>query len=365
MQVEAWRVFILFPKEVDVAADNYPITNWIIIGLIIVVFGFQVKAIIDFSIANQDKKTSQSAGFRERGDEDAPHPWDKFKPYFLDGWNLKGIFGHMWLHGGIFHLLGNLVFLWVFGNAVCSKIGNIRYIFFYLLVGFFSASAHLLFSDGAAIGASGAINGVVGMFFIFFAENEVTCGYFVWMLFLYVGTFTIKSFWMILVWLAFDISGVVLASGSIAYYAHLGGFFAGAGIAIAMLKTGLVKTEKWDGSIFDLFKAKKPEADTSDLYAFGGLLVRDIAYIEQSEAAREKELSQTIPVAAKRETRPAHIASTRPRVENATLGPAKLADKGDGFIRFYCECGKRLKVPESNSGKKGFCPQCKNKILVP
>ena len=46
----------------------------------------------------------------------------------LEGWGIKGLLGHMWLHGGIFHLIGNMWFLLVFGNAVCAKIGNLRYL---------------------------------------------------------------------------------------------------------------------------------------------------------------------------------------------------------------------------------------------
>jgi hypothetical protein len=73
--------------------------------------------------------------------------WGEIRPYMLDGLTLKGLFGHMWLHGGILHLLGNMLFLWVFGNAICAKIGNLRYIPVYismgLIAGYLSAAACL------------------------------------------------------------------------------------------------------------------------------------------------------------------------------------------------------------------------------
>ena len=136
----------------------------------------------------------------------------------------------MWLHGGLLHLLGNLLFLWVFGNAVCAKIGNLRYLLLYVLLGVTAGIAHLLISRGAVIGASGAINGVVGMYLVLFYENEITCLFAFWLIVLYVRVFAVSSIWMILLWLLWDVVGALLPGGSnVAYFAHLGGFAAASG----------------------------------------------------------------------------------------------------------------------------------------
>jgi membrane associated rhomboid family serine protease len=121
-----------------------------------------------------------------------------------------------------------MLFLWIFGNAVCAKIGNLRYLPIYTGLGIIAGMSQLLFSGEGGLGASGAINGIVGMYLVFFPTNEITC-YFL-MIFLLrpcVKEFSLSSYWMILFWLAFDIWGAMQGGGGIAYFAHLGGFAGG------------------------------------------------------------------------------------------------------------------------------------------
>lgn len=125
---------MIIPYEVDVPFDRHPFLNWLIIAVIILVFVLQMSS-----------------------------EAENYEDLLLDGYNVRGFFAHMWLHGNIFHIAGNLFFLWLFGNAVCSKIGNIIYLPVYLSVGLFAAFSFNLFSDGQALGANGAINGIVGM----------------------------------------------------------------------------------------------------------------------------------------------------------------------------------------------------------
>ena len=79
------------------------------------------------------------------------------------------------------HLKYTLIFLWVFGNAVCAKFNNWRYIPFYLCLGIIAASFHLLLDGRSAIGASGAIYGVMGAFLILYPLNSITCFYWVFL----------------------------------------------------------------------------------------------------------------------------------------------------------------------------------------
>ena len=81
----------------------------------------------------------------------------------------------MWLHVGLIHLVGSIIFLWLFGNAVCSKIGNIFYLPIYVGLGLIAAASHNIFSNGTVIGASDAINDIVGMYLVFFPENAMDC----------------------------------------------------------------------------------------------------------------------------------------------------------------------------------------------
>ncbi len=70
--------------------------------------------------------------------------WGQVRPFILNGWTLKGFLGHIWLHGGILHLLGNMLFLWIFGNAVCAKLGNFKYLPIYIGLGFIPVSSQLI-----------------------------------------------------------------------------------------------------------------------------------------------------------------------------------------------------------------------------
>ncbi len=134
---------LIIPYEVDVPFDRRPIANWLLIASIVLVSALQLAAA--FGAAGGEATTGT------------------IEEFVLDGFDLRGLFGHMWLHGGIFHVAGNMIFLWVFGNAVCQKMGNLLYLPVYLFVGLSAAIVHVLFGGGLAVGASGAINGIVAV----------------------------------------------------------------------------------------------------------------------------------------------------------------------------------------------------------
>lgn len=172
----------------------------------------------------------------------------------LNGWSPSGMLGHLLLHGGGGHLIGNMIFLWVFGNAVSAKLGNGRFLIFYVFVGAVAGMTHLLLDGDPAIGASGAINGVVGAFLIWYPLNSISCFY---CFFIYrFGTFAMSSIWLILFWFAFDIWGAYSGGGGVAYFAHIGGFLAGALTATAMLKLDWVETESGEQSLIDLLTSR-------------------------------------------------------------------------------------------------------------
>ena len=192
-------MFILFPYRVDVPFNYRPVVNWIVAALIILVFSLQ--------IVEANKVRTREMSLVEYKENSIT------TQYLLERWSIKGLFGHMWLHGGLLHLGGNLIFLWLFGNAVCSKIGNLYYLPVYIGLGLASGFTHLLFSDHAALGASGAINGLVGMYLVFFPENSISCFSCFIFWFWRPLWFSVRSFWMILLWFAFDILGAMRGAG--------------------------------------------------------------------------------------------------------------------------------------------------------
>jgi membrane associated rhomboid family serine protease len=158
---------------------------------------------------------------------------------------------HAFLHADLFHLFGNMLFLWVFGNAVNDRLGHGKYLICYFS---FVALAGLgyLIVDGRApmLGASGAICGIVGMFFILLAGVEVKM---VFSLFLILWKrFTIGAFWMIGFWVLCDMAWMILFSAysAVAYSAHVAGYIAGLGLATVLVKSKVVDTT--DDDLFHL-----------------------------------------------------------------------------------------------------------------
>ncbi len=138
----------------------------------------------------------------------------------------------MFLHGGWMHLLGNMLYLWIFGNNVEDRLGHARYALFYLGSGLVAAAAQILPEPGSEIpmvGASGAISGVLGAYVVLFPHARVLvlipAGI---LLFRYV-----RAAWVLGIWFGLQIvSGLLAPSGSgVAWWAHVGGFVAGFALA--------------------------------------------------------------------------------------------------------------------------------------
>ncbi|MCA8952398.1 MAG: rhomboid family intramembrane serine protease [Planctomycetes bacterium] len=195
---------MVLPLSVDVGANRRPWGNWLLIATTAVVFLATAQHVL------------------LHGETDSV--------LVLDGPG-PGLLGHVLLHADLLHLLGNMLFLWVFGNAVCARVGSLGYLVCYAVFALAAAFAHLALSDRPAIGASGAINGVVGMFFVFHPKDYVTFGL------VNLGRMRELPTWTLVgLWLGLDLFGLLSGSGGIAYAAHLGGFVAGALLALLLLK---------------------------------------------------------------------------------------------------------------------------------
>lgn len=140
----------------------------------------------------------------------------------------------MFLHGGWMHLLGNALFLWVFGNNIEDSMGHLRFIVFYLVCGLAAAAAQVLIDPSSPIpmvGASGAISGVMGAYLVLYPRVRVN------MLFIFVFIIRVIPLpaWVVLLyWFGLQVvsalpglTGVREASGGVAFMAHIGGFLAG------------------------------------------------------------------------------------------------------------------------------------------
>jgi membrane associated rhomboid family serine protease len=132
----------------------------------------------------------------------------------------------MFMHGGWAHLLGNLLFLWIFGDNIEDRLGHIRYIFFYLICGFAAALGQIVLDSGSVIpmlGASGAISGVLGGYILLFPHRRVKA-------FIFRFLTDVPAYVAIGLWIGYQlILGYMTdpGTGGVAYAAHIGGFIAG------------------------------------------------------------------------------------------------------------------------------------------
>jgi membrane associated rhomboid family serine protease len=139
--------------------------------------------------------------------------------------NLYTVFTSLFLHGNIFHLFGNVLFLWVFGKSIEAKIGSARFLFFYLLCGLFSVLTYALIEDRASylIGASGAISGVLGAYLMLFPRNKIRA---IVPIVVFWTTASIPAFVFIIIWFLVQIFSLG-TSDMVAYSSHVGGFISG------------------------------------------------------------------------------------------------------------------------------------------
>lgn len=140
----------------------------------------------------------------------------------------------MFLHGGWMHLIGNMWFLWIFGDNVEDVLGHEKYLIFYLLCGLAAAVTHLMLNVGSrvpTIGASGAIAGVMGAYYIKFPHSRIIS---LVVLFVFFTTIEVPAGFMLIFWFLMQIfSGIGsigysnISHGGTAWFAHVGGFVAG------------------------------------------------------------------------------------------------------------------------------------------
>jgi membrane associated rhomboid family serine protease len=148
------------------------------------------------------------------------------------GRQLSHLFTSMFLHGSWLHLLGNMWFLWLFGNNVEDAMSRSRFVVFYLLCGIAAALLQVLTNPSSAVpmvGASGAISGVMGAYLVLYPRVRV----FVMVpLGLLLTSVALPAWTMLLYWIGIQLLSGLLAGGSepsggVAFWAHVGGFFAG------------------------------------------------------------------------------------------------------------------------------------------
>jgi len=223
----------MIPIRDTIASKNYPIVNHTIIGINIALYLFEMslgtyldRFIYIYGLVPARYSVPQIAAY-----------FSTFQQFF-------SLFSFMFLHGGFFHLLGNMWFLYIFGDNIEDRLGPFRYIAFYLLCGISSGLSHLVLnfhSTMPTIGASGAIAGVMGAYLILHPHAKILTLIPIIIIpwFIEIPAFFFLGLWFVIQFL--NATGTHGGAGGIAWWAHIGGFVFGIvflKILLALPETG-------------------------------------------------------------------------------------------------------------------------------
>ncbi|MCS7167020.1 MAG: rhomboid family intramembrane serine protease [Gemmatales bacterium] len=232
-------MWLILPYHVDVPMKRIPWANWALMGVTTIL-----------SLAGL-------GSYWELGEDAWLWKWclrrDEFAFYQL--------FTHQFVHANLLHLIVNMFFLFLFGNAINAKLGHGRFLVVYLSLGALSGLAWLASTQGELLlGASGAICGIAGMFLILYPLNEVAVFY----LWFFVaagdmGISYISAIWVLTAFFLTDLAGAFFWAGEpIAYIAHVAGYVFGAGMAWAMLTGRWIEPEEGEETLLQVLGMSPP-----------------------------------------------------------------------------------------------------------
>ncbi len=209
----------MIPLRDTIRSRNHPVVTYLLILLNVLVYGYQAIQGPDLS-----RFITTYALIPAR----FTHP--ALIDYFGWGSNVISLFTFMFLHGGFWHLLGNMWSLHIFGDNIEDRLGPLRFLCFYLLAGVLSGLVHLVLhsqSQIPTVGASGAIAGVMGAYFLCYPGSRILT---LIPIFIFPWLIEIPAFIFLGIWFVLQFLGAAGADGSaggIAWWAHVGGFLAG------------------------------------------------------------------------------------------------------------------------------------------
>ncbi|MEM6750601.1 MAG: rhomboid family intramembrane serine protease [Planctomycetota bacterium] len=226
---------MIFPLKSDRRLRSTPVVNTALVAANVLVFVLTWKQVAGFSHFSQ---TTPLNSLRQHFPVVNYYLWPDRTIMSL--WQF---FTYQFLHADLWHLLGNIAFLWVFGNSVEDRLGKVGYLLFYLGGGVLAGLAHVGTSAAPVLGASGAVSGVTGAYLALFPRSTITLGYFFIVLF---GTFEVSGLLLIAFYIGKDILFQFSGAGGVAYVAHLGGYAFGLVIGLTLLRTRLLEREPYD-----------------------------------------------------------------------------------------------------------------------
>jgi membrane associated rhomboid family serine protease len=237
----------LFPIKDNIPTDRFPVVTVALIALNVIAYFLWQKGGLTFGDPSSPDYFDNLVRYSQIPYE-ITHPGVQCAPATSEAFTCSKSFGarydlpstyvtvftSMFMHGGLLHLGGNMLFLWIFGNNVEDSMGPVKFVIFYLLAGLAATALQIVIGPDSMvpnIGASGAIAGVLGGYILLFPRARVVTIIFIVFFFtiLELPALLILGFWFIQQALFgyFDLSSGSGQGGGVAYFAHIGGFVFG------------------------------------------------------------------------------------------------------------------------------------------
>lgn len=204
----------MIPLRDDIHSEKRPLVSWGLMAACVGVFIYQT--LTDYQDTQTGERLVRTFGMVPKE--------------VAAGRNLWTLFTSMFLHGGFFHIIGNMLYLWIFGDNIEDAFGHFWFLLVYLFTGLVGSLLQIALMPGSSIptiGASGAISGVMGAYFVLFPRARVLTlvPVFFFIRLIYLPAPLLLGFWILIQVL--NGCGSVPGTGGVAYFAHIGGFAAG------------------------------------------------------------------------------------------------------------------------------------------
>ncbi|HEX8371242.1 MAG TPA: rhomboid family intramembrane serine protease [Chthoniobacterales bacterium] len=209
-------MFLILPYEVRTLTQRTPWANLLILLLCVLIFGGFIFGILP--------------------EEGIPH-------FVFEKDNPLGAVSSIFMHAGWGHLIGNMIFLWVSGNAICGVMRSTLYFALYVLMGIMAAGIHFLVDGRPCVGASGAISGLLGVFLALYPLNRIHSFY---LIIVKGGTWDVPGWVLLTLWFGLQLFSAMGGPSKIAYWAHIGGFVSGIICGLVLIKLQMIDTGEYD-----------------------------------------------------------------------------------------------------------------------
>jgi len=217
---------MFLPIRTSIQPRQTPYANYLLIALNVLIYTMQFMV---------EPNTGRSVS----------RPWVMNMMLTPEKWRYWQFLTYAFLHAHLWHIVGNMFFLYMFGNSVNDKLGHLKYLCFYLAGAVFSGLGHALLnmhSLAPTLGASGAVAAVTGAYLVLFPQTLITVLY--W--FIFIGTVDIPAIWFIGLKLILIDNMLAASADGVAYDAHIAGYVYGIGIMVLCVAVGWIQKSQFD-----------------------------------------------------------------------------------------------------------------------